>query len=227
MRLLVVEDDPALRKALIKRLTHEGYAVDACSDGTDGLLYARSTDYDALILDVMLPGMDGFSLLSTLRGEGYAGAVLMLTARDAIGDRVNGLDLGADDYLTKPFSFDELLARIRAMLRRHTPNRSAVLNCADLRMDTAAHTVMRGDRLIRLTSKEYALLEYMLRNCGQVLTRDQICDHVWNYESSFETNLVDVYIGYLRAKLDRNEPTRLIHTVRGFGYMLSDKEENV
>ena len=227
MRLLVVEDDAALRKALSERLTREGYAVDACSNGTDGLFYARGAEYDALILDVMLPGMDGFSLLSTLRGEGYAGAVLILTARDAVSDRVNGLDLGADDYLTKPFAFDELLARIRAMLRRHTPSRSAVLTCADLSMDTAAHTVTRGNQPIRLTAKEYALLEYMLRNCSQVLTRDQICDHVWNYDSSFETNLVDVYIGYLRAKIDRNAPLRLIRTIRGFGYMLSDKEERV
>lgn len=204
MRLLVVEDDPALKNALVSRLTREGYAVDACDNGTDGLFYARSAEYDGLILDVMLPGMDGFSLLSSLRRDGYAGAALMLTARDAIEDRVEGLDLGADDYLTKPFAFDELLARIRAMLRRHDVKRSPLLVCGDLTMDTNRRCFCRAGCEIRLTAKEYALLEYLLRNCGQVLTRNQIFDHVWNYDGSFETNLVDVYIGYLRAKLDRN-----------------------
>ena len=225
MRLLVVEDDPALKDALVSRLTREGYAVDACDNGADGLFYARSTEYDALILDVMLPGMDGFSLLSALRREGYAGAALMLTARDAIEDRVTGLDLGADDYLTKPFAFNELLARIRAMLRRHGSSRSPLLVCGDLTMDTVTHTVSRAENEIHLTAKEYALLEYLLRNCNQVLTRDQIFDHVWNFDSSFETNLVDVYIGYLRAKIDRPYPSKLIHTVRGFGYRVSDQED--
>lgn len=227
MRLLVVEDDPALKNALVSRLTREGYAVDACDNGTDGLFYARSAEYDGLILDVMLPGMDGFSLLSSLRRDGYAGAALMLTARDAIEDRVVGLDLGADDYLTKPFAFDELLARIRAMLRRHDAKRSPLLVCGDLTMDTNRRCVCRAGREIHLTAKEYALLEYLLRNCGQVLTRNQIFDHVWNYDGSFETNLVDVYIGYLRAKLDRNAEKKLIQTVRGFGYRISDREENV
>lgn len=225
MRLLVVEDDPSLRHALVSRLTREGYAVDACGDGADGLLYARGAEYDALILDVMLPGMDGFELLSTLRREGCACAALMLTARDAIEDRVTGLDLGADDYLTKPFAFDELQARIRAMLRRHGTGRSPLLTCGDLTMNTTTHSVSRAGKEIRLTAKEYALLEYLLRNCGQVLTRDQIFDHVWNYDSSFETNLVDVYIGYLRAKIDRPYPSKLIHTVRGFGYRVSDQED--
>ena len=225
MRLLVVEDDPALKDALVSRLTREGYAVDACDNGADPNKKARSTEYDALILDVMLPGMDGFSLLSALRREGYAGAALMLTARDAIEDRVTGLDLGADDYLTKPFVFNELLARIRAMLRRHGSSRSPLLVCGDLTMDTVTHTVSRAENEIHLTAKEYALLEYLLRNCNQVLTRDQICDHVWNYESSFETNLVDVYIGYLRAKIDRNASRKLIRTARGFGYRISDREE--
>ena len=225
MRLLVVEDDPALKNALVSRLTREGYAVDACDNGTDGLFYARSTEYDALILDVMIPGMDGFALLSTLRREGYVGAALILTARDAVEDRVTGLDLGADDYLTKPFAFDELLARIRAMLRRHGSSRSPLLVCGDLTMDTVTHTVSRAGNEIHLTAKEYALLEYLLRNCNQVLTRGQICDHVWNYESSFETNLVDVYIGYLRAKIDRNASRKLIRTVRGFGYRICDQED--
>lgn len=225
MRLLVVEDDPALRNALEMRLTREGYAVDTCADGADGLLYAHGAEYDGLILDVMLPKMDGFTLLSILRREGYAGAALMLTARDAVEDRVEGLDRGADDYLTKPFAFDELLARIRAMLRRHGTTRSPLLTCGDLTMDTVRHSVCRSGREIRLTAKEYALLEYMLRNRGQLLTRDQIFDHVWNYDGSFETNLVDVYIGYLRAKLDRNASEKLIHTVRGFGYRLSEREE--
>ena len=225
MRLLIVEDDAALKDALVNRLTREGYAVDACGDGREGLFYARGAEYDGLILDVMLPEMDGFILLSTLRGEGYAGAALMLTARDAVEDRVEGLNLGADDYLTKPFAFDELLARIRAMLRRHGAKRSPLLTCGDLTMDTIRRSVSRAGREIRLTAKEYALLEYLLRNSGQVLTRNQIFDHVWNYDGSFETNLVDVYIGYLRAKLDRDAPVKLIQTVRGFGYRISAAEE--
>lgn len=224
MRLLVVEDDDVLRAAIIRRFTHEGYAVDGCADGRDGLYTARSAPYDAVILDVMLPGLDGFQILSALRSDGFPGGVLLLTARDTVSDRVTGLDLGADDYLTKPFAFDELLARVRALLRKHTPSRSPVLACGGLTMDTTARRVMRGSRAIALTAKEYALLEYMLRNPHQVLTRGQIFDHVWNYDSTLGVNLVDVYIGYLRSKIDKGEPVRLIRTVRGFGYMLSEEE---
>lgn len=220
MRLLIVEDDDALRNILVKRLSAESYAVDVCANGIDGLDFALSAPYDGIILDVMLPGMNGFEMLNRLRAAHCECAVLLLTARDAIADRVQGLDAGADDYLVKPFAFDELLARVRALLRKRTPDRSPVLAVEDLRMDTVAHTVMRGERAIQLTAKEYALLEYFMRNAGQVLTRAQITDHVWNYECGFETNLVDVYVRYLRGKIDSDEATKLLQTVRGMGYVL-------
>jgi DNA-binding response OmpR family regulator len=180
--------------------------------------------YDGIILDVMLPGMTGFEILKRLRDAHYESGVLMLTARDAVADRVKGLDLGADDYLTKPFAFEELLARVRALLRKNATNRSPILQYAGLQMDTTTHTVSREGCTISLTAKEYALLEYFLRNPGQVLTRDQIADHVWNYECSFETNLVDVYIRYLRSKIDREANGKLLHTVRGVGYVLRSEE---
>ena len=220
MRLLVVEDDDALRAILVKRLSAEGYAVDACATGTDGLDYALATEYDGLILDIMLPGISGLEILRRLRDAHTESAVLLLTARDSVADRVQGLDTGADDYLVKPFAFDELLARVRALLRKRVTDRSPLLTVENLQMNTTAHTVMRGDRLITLTAKEYALLEYFLRNAGQVLTRDQIIDHVWNYECSFETNLVDVYVRYLRGKIDSGESVKLLQTVRGMGYSL-------
>lgn len=226
MRILVVEDDPALRKILVKRLTAEGYAVDACANGIDGLDYALAAPYDAIVLDIMLPGIDGLRLLQKAREHRCESAVLMLTARNAISDRVQGLDIGADDYLTKPFAFDELLARLRALLRKRKGTRSPKLVLADLVMDTAAHTVTRGGTAVRLTAKEYALLEYFMHNAGQVLTRDQIVDHVWNYEYQFETNLVDVYVRYLRKKIDVAGMPKLLHTVRGFGYVLKAEEPN-
>ena len=225
MRLLVVEDDTALREILAKRLAQEGYAVDTCATGTDGLDYALSAPYDGVILDIMLPGIDGLTVLSHLRARGISCGVLLLTARDAVDDRVRGLDCGADDYLTKPFAFEELSARLRAMLRRHAPSRSPVLRMGELEMDTAAHTVRRGGRTLTLTAKEYAVLEYMLRNAGQVLTAGQIYDHVWDYQGSFDSNLVPVYIGYLRAKLDRGEAVKYLHTVRGFGYVLREEAD--
>lgn len=220
MRLLIVEDDDALRTVLGKRLMAEGYAVDVCATGPEGLDYAMSLQYDGLILDLMLPGLDGLEILRRLRAAKNGCPVLLLTARDAVADRVKGLNTGADDYLVKPFAFDELLARVRAMLRKHTPDRSPLLTAADLQLDTTTRTVTRAGRRIELTAKEYAMLEYFLRNAGQVLTRDQIIDHVWNYESSFASNLVDVYVGYLRGKIDRDAPVKLLHTVRGAGYVL-------
>lgn len=220
MRLLVIEDDTALRKILQKRLIAEGYAVDACANGTDGLDYALAMTYDGIILDIMLPGMNGLQILKHLRDKHCESGVLMLTAKDAIPDRVQGLDIGADDYLTKPFAFDELLARLRALLRKRTGSHSPKLTIDDLVMDTTAHIVLRGDSEISLTAKEYALLEYFMRNAGQVLTRDQIVDHVWNYDYQFETNLVDVYVRYLRKKIDYDGSKKLLHTVRGFGYVL-------
>lgn len=225
MRLLVVEDDPALRNVLVERLSREGYAVDGCADGIDGFDYAVSTAYDALILDIMLPGMDGLTMLRALRARGFSGGVLLLTARDAVEDRVTGLDAGADDYLVKPFAYDELSARVRALLRKSAPARSAMLRVGQLEVDTVAKTVRRGGRLLSLTAREYALLEYMMRNAGITLTAGQLYDHVWNYQSSGETNLVPVYIGYLRNKIDKNEAVRYIHTVRGFGYVLREGEE--
>lgn len=225
MRLLVVEDDDALRRVLVKRLTSEGYAVDDCATGTDAVDYTGALRYDGIVLDVMLPGLNGLEVLSRLRGVKYDAPVLMLTAKDSIADRVRGLDLGADDYLVKPFAFDELLARIRALLRKRTEDRSPILRCTDLTMDTAAHTVRRGGCEILLTAKEFSLLEYFLRNAGQVLTRDQIADHVWNYECSFETNLVDVYVRYLRTKIDKDADIKLLRTVRGVGYVLREDDD--
>ena len=222
MRLLLVEDDAALRDVLSKRLIQEGYAVDACGDGNKGLEYALSAPYDGVILDIMLPGIDGLTLLTHLRARHVDCGVLLLTARDAVDDRVRGLDCGADDYLTKPFAYEELSARLRAMLRRHAPSRSPVLRVGDLELDTVSRAVHRGKRAVSLTAKEYALLEYLMRNAGQVLTPGQIYGHVWDYQGTFDSNLVPVDIGYLRSKIDKGEDTPYIRTVRGFGYVLRD-----
>ncbi len=224
MRLLLVEDDTALREILRKRLVQEGYAVDACGDGSEELEYAVSAPYDGIILDIMLPGIDGLTILSNLRARGMDTAVLLLTARDAVNDRVRGLDCGADDYLTKPFAYEELSARLRAMMRRHAPSRSPVLRVGELEIDTTTRSVHRGGRVVSLTAKEYALLEYMMRNAGQVLTPGQIYDHVWDYQGGLDSNLVPVYIGYLRAKIDRGENVKYIQTVRGFGYVLREEK---
>lgn len=224
MRLLIVEDDDTLRETLLQRLTREGYGADACGDGIEGLELALSAPYDGMVLDIMLPGMDGLSLLTALRARGYGGGVLLLTARDAVEDRVRGLDAGAGDYLVKPFSLDELSARVRALLRKHTPGRSTLLRVGELEMDTVAHLVRRGGRHIPLTGKEYALLEYMMRNSGLILTPGQLFDHVWNYGAALDTNLVPVYIGYLRKKIDRDQAVRYIHTVCGLGYVLREEK---
>lgn len=223
MRLLLVEDDQALREILAKRLVQEGYAVDACGDGNEGLDFALAAPYDGIILDIMLPGIDGLTLLKHLRARRVASSVLLLTARDAVDDRVQGLDCGADDYLTKPFAYAELSARLRAMLRRNAPSRSPVLQVGSLEMDTVTRTVHRAGKTISLTAKEYALLEYMMRNAGQVLTPGQIYDHVWACPSGLDSNLVPVYVGYLRAKIDRGEATTYIQTLRGFGYVLREE----
>ncbi|MDO5377775.1 MAG: response regulator transcription factor [Clostridia bacterium] len=225
MRLLIVEDDQALREILRRRLERDGYAVDACRDGIEGLDFALSAPYDGIVLDIMLPGMDGISILTALRARGFSGGVLLLTARDAIEDRVRGLDAGADDYVVKPFSLDELSARLRALLRKGAAVRSTVLRVGELEVDTVAHIARRGGKHISLTAKEYAMLEYMMRNAGQILTAGQIFDHVWNYEATLETNLVPVYIGYLRKKIDKGMPVQYIHTVRGLGYVLREERE--
>lgn len=220
MRFLLVEDDLDLHRILTKRLEEEGHLVDDCYDGEEGLTYAESTPYDCVILDWLLPKRDGISVLKTLREQGNEQPVLMLTAKDAISDRVIGLDAGADDYLVKPFAFEELMARIRALMRRSSEAKGAILQISDLVMDTAEHTVRRGEQEILLTSREYAILEYLLRNQGHIQTRTQIADHAWNCEFDCESNVVDVYIRYLRNKIDRNRPVKLIQTVRGFGYVL-------
>ncbi len=225
MRILIVEDDQSLHRIIRRRLTEEGYAVDGCFDGEDALDYMKSEVYDCIILDWMLPKKDGVIVLREFRSLGFQTPVLMLTAKDSITDRVEGLDAGADDYLVKPFAYDELSARVRALLRRNTETKKNKLQLADLVMDLSMHTVFRGDKEILLTSREYALLEYFLRNQGQVLTRSQIADHVWNYDFDYDSNVVDVYVRYLRNKIDKGYEAPLIHTVRGYGYVVKYEVE--
>jgi DNA-binding response OmpR family regulator len=221
MRILVVEDEPGIALFIRQGLSEAGYAVDVAGDGEEGLDYALAAEYDAVVLDILLPRMDGLDLLRELRDRGVMTPVLLLTARDAVEDRVQGLDAGADDYLVKPFAFSELLARIRALLRRPPLQTEAVLCVGDLEMDIARHEVRRAQRVIELSPREFALLEYLLRHPTQVLSRTQIIEHVWNFDFSYESNVVDVYVGYLRRKLNRGSDTPLIHTVRGVGYRLS------
>lgn len=224
MRILIVEDDPSIHRIISRRLKEEGYAVDDCYDGEEGLDFILTAAYDCVILDWMLPERDGVSVLREARRSGINVPVLMLTAKDTVSDRVDGLDAGADDYLTKPFAYDELSARVRALLRRNMKEKQTVLQVSDLHMDLAAHKVVRGGKEITLTNREFALLEYLMRNRGIVLTRSQIADHVWDYDFDYDSNVVDVYIRYLRNKLDRNAASRLIHTVRGYGYVLKEED---
>jgi heavy metal response regulator len=220
MRILVVEDEPAIADFVVQGLTEAGYAVDLAADAAECLHWAAIAEYDVIVLDVMLPDQDGLSVCGELRRRGLRTPVLMVTARDAVDDRVAGLDSGADDYLIKPFAFAELLARIRALLRREPAFKGTVLRVADLELDTARHTVRRGDRSIALTSKEYSLLEYLMRHPNQTLTRTAIAEHVWNYDFDNLTNLIDVHIFALRRKLDDTHDIKLLHTVRGVGYRL-------
>ncbi len=224
MRLLLAEDERDLNRILSKRLSEEGYGVDSCFDGAEALDYLRAADYDGAILDVMMPKADGFSVLARLRAEGIATPVLFLTARDTVEDRVHGLDLGASDYLVKPFSMAELLARVRALLRQGSGASSSVLTVGDLQMDLAAHTVSRGGRPISLSSREFSLLAYFMHNPNIVLSREKIEDHVWNFEYEGGTNVVDVYVRYLRRKIDEGEARKLLHTVRGSGYVLRGED---
>jgi two-component system, OmpR family, copper resistance phosphate regulon response regulator CusR len=223
MRILVVEDERKVASFLRQGLQEEGHTVEVAADGAAALdaLLAGSV-YDLVVLDLMLPKRDGFEILRTLRQRRVETPVLVLTARDAVSDKVTGLDLGADDYLTKPFAFDEFLARARALLRRGGGPRVPVLMLGDLRLDPATRLVTRGGRRITLTVREYALLEYLLRNVGRVLTRPMIAQHVWGIDFDTESNIIDVYVGYLRRKIDAHGERRLLHTVRGAGYMLSD-----
>jgi heavy metal response regulator len=223
MRLLLVEDDPKLAALIARGLREEGFAVDVARDGEDGCFRAVEQDYDALVLDVMLPGLDGFTVLETLRSRGRRTPVLMLTARGAVQDRVRGLNSGADDYLKKPFAFEELLARLHALLRRAAPEPDARLAVADLVLDPHKREVTRAGTVIELTAKEFAILEYLLRHRGRVISRTQLSEHVWDENFDAMSNVVDVTVYRLREKIDRRGPA-LVHTVRGAGYVLRAPE---
>jgi len=225
MRILIVEDEHRLANTIKKGLEQERYAVDVTYDGTSGYDFASTEDYDLLILDLMLPGMDGLEICRKLREKNIHTPILMLTARDQITDKVNGLNSGADDYLTKPFAFNELLARIRALLRRTKETKGDRLTLDDLEMDIQSYVVKRGEKEIQLSSKEFGLLQYLLRNPNQILSKDQIISHVWDYDADILPNTVEVFIRKLRDKIDRpfNNKKCLIQTVRGFGYRITDK----
>jgi DNA-binding response OmpR family regulator len=220
MRVLVLEDETKVGCFIQRALEEESYAVDLCEDGTKGLEMALATDYDLLVVDVMLPGMSGLDVLKNIRRERIQTPVLILSAQSQIDQRVKGLDAGADDYLTKPFAIDELLARVRALLRRGATESPGVLQVDDLMLNPATREVTRGGQRIEVTLKEYALLEYLMRHTGRVLTRPMISEHVWNQDFDTFTNVIDVYVNYLRNKIDRGRTKKLIHTIRGSGYML-------
>jgi heavy metal response regulator len=220
MRVLIVEDEASIADFLRRGLAEAGYAVDVAEDGEEAIIWAEAAPYDLVVLDRMLPRRDGLSVCRELRGRGLRMPILMLTARDTVDDRVAGLDAGADDYLVKPFAFAEVLARMRALLRREPLMHAPVLRVGDLSIDTATQTVQRGNTPIALTSKEYSLLEYMARHANRVLTRDMIAEHVWDYSFDNITNVIDVHIRALRRKIDEPFEQKLIHTVRGAGYRL-------
>ncbi len=224
MRLLIAEDERDLNMVLTNRMKSEGYSVDSCYDGESALDAALSAEYDAIILDIAMPKMDGLEALREMRRRNVDAPVIMLTARDAISDRVKGFEDGADDYLIKPFDFDELLARVRALMRRRSNSTSNVFRVADLVVDCDRFKVKRGKDEIILSSKEFSLLEYMIRNRGVVLSREKIVNHIWNFDYDGGSNVIDVYIRYLRKKIDENYSTKLIHTIRGRGYVLKDGE---
>lgn len=226
MRILIVEDEAGVAGFIEQGLTEAGYAVDVARDGGDGLEYALAFEYDAIVLDIMLPKMNGLDMLREMRNKHVKAPVLLLTARDGVDDRVHGLDVGADDYLVKPFAFPELLARIRALLRRPPLQSGNVLGMNDLEMDVARREVHRAGKRIELSPREFSLLELLLRHPNQVLTRTQIIEHVWNFDFYSETNVVDVYIGYLRRKIDYEFDLPLIQTVRGVGYRLSESRDD-
>lgn len=220
MRILVAEDERDLNEILCKKLRSEDYCVDGCFDGEEALDYLASVDYDAVILDIMMPKRSGLEVVEQLRRQGNQTPVLFLTARDSIDDRVTGLDAGADDYLVKPFAFDELLARLRVMTRKRGGERSNLFTIDDLTLDIRSKRVERGGVELKLSAKEYALLEYLIRNKGAVLSRIQIEENIWGFDYEGSSNIVDVYIRYLRRKIDKDHPVKLIHTIRGSGYVL-------
>ena len=222
MRILVVEDEKHLNRIISEAVEDEGYSVDSCYNGVEALEYLACADYDVIILDIMMPKMNGLELVRRLRSEGNSTPVLFLTARDAVADRVEGLESGGDYYLTKPFDFQELMAVVRVMTRKYTGNRSNVYTIADLSLDSNTKTVTRAGKNIELTAKEFSLLEYMMRNKGVVLSREMIENNLWNYDYEGGTNVVDVYVGYLRKKMDTGFSKKLIHTVWGTGWVLKE-----
>ena len=225
MRILLAEDEKDLNHIITQKLTSDGYSVDSCFDGQDAIDILSYTEYDAIILDIMMPKADGYTVLQALRNIGKTTPVLFLTAKDSIPDRVKGLDSGANDYLVKPFSFEELTARIRAMTRREFGMSNNILTVNDLSLDCATHIVKRAEKEIQLSAKEYALLEYLMYNQGIILSREKIENHIWNFEYEGGTNVVDVYISYLRKKIDEDHETKLIHTIRGRGYVLREDSD--
>lgn len=222
MRILVVEDEKHLNRIISEAVEDEGYSVDSCYNGLEALEYLECADYDVIILDIMMPKMNGLELVRRLRDKGDSTPVLFLTARDAVADRVEGLESGGDYYLTKPFDFQELMAVVRVMTRKYTGNRSNVYTIADLSLDSNTRTVTRAGKNIELTAKEFSLLEYMMRNKGVVLSREMIENNLWNYDYEGGTNVVDVYVGYLRKKMDTGFSRKLIHTVWGTGWVLKE-----
>ena len=224
MRILIAEDEKNLNRIIAKQLKAAGYSVDCAFNGEEAYDLISMTDYDAAVFDVMMPKIDGFSLLRKIRNEGNNLPVLFLTARDSIEDRVEGLDIGADDYLVKPFAFEELLARIRVLIRKNSVSNSNIITVADLTVDISSRKVTRGGKDILLSAKEYELLQYLAVNNGIVLSREKIEDHIWNYDYEGGTNVVDVYIRYLRKKIDEGYDKKLIHTVRGMGYVLREEK---
>ena len=227
MRILLVEDDKNIAGFIKKGLTEENYAVDVFYDGEDGAYWAKENDYDLIILDIMLPKKDGIEVCKEIRRKNIITPIIMLTAKDTIEDKIKGLDEGADDYLTKPFSFEELLARVRALLRRTQKYKTKTLKVADLELDPAMRKVTRAGKEITLTGKEYALLEYMMRNKERVLTEVMIIEHIWDINYDPMTNVVNVYIHHLRQKIDKGFEKKLIHTIRGSGYVIKEGDKNI
>ncbi len=224
MRIILIEDEKHLAHIIKKGLKEAGYSIDVSHDGEEGLYMAENFPADAIILDIMLPEIDGISILENIRKKGIKTPVLLLTAKDTVADKIKGLDAGADDYLTKPFEFGELLARIRSLMRRKTEIKEAVIRVADMEINTASHEVKRGGKFIPISAKEYAVLEYLAYNKNKVITRTDLTEHIYDENSDKQSNIVDVYINYLRNKIDKGFKRKLIHTVRGSGYILKDRE---
>ncbi|MHC4403534.1 MAG: response regulator [Planctomycetota bacterium] len=222
MRVLVIEDYEPIRQSVVQGLREEGFAVDAADDGEDGLWYARSGEYDVILLDLMLPKVDGWTILEQLRAQGNPAHILILTAKDQLDDRLRGLDLGADDYLVKPFALKELLARVRALVRRRYEAKSPVIRVADLEINTSRRTVRRAGQTVELTAREYAIMEVLAFHAGEVVSRTAIWEHVYDFNAEPLSNVIDVHINYLRKKLERAGLPRLIHTRRGIGYVLGE-----